>query len=278
VVNERTYQIRAQRDAGTRAGMAARYDGRGNDGKPIVIGTEIQPSTASLDDGGGGDRAESDATMPSFYGQPWLARNFGHSGPVALPAPDSRAVQPGLYVGDFVRNTRSLPALSLCSGPASTRTSSPPTPSVGTRDGDPREIEEQLKSVASLDEDRILRLFTNLVQATIRTNLWQIGQDGQPRPVISFKFEARRSRTCRPRPLYEIFVYSPRVEGIHLRFGKVARGGLRWSIGRRIFAPNPAVSRHSRSERRHRPGRSQRRFVPNACRALQSRCLDGGRH
>src|SRR5207244_6408840 len=86
------------------------------------------------------------------------------------------------------------------------------------------EIEEQLKSVASLDEDRILRLFTNLVQATIRTNLWQIGQDGHPRPVISFKFEARKiEHLPAPRPLYEIFVYSPRVEGIHLSFGQVAR-------------------------------------------------------
>ncbi|MCP3446795.1 NAD-glutamate dehydrogenase [Bradyrhizobium sp. CCGUVB14] len=92
------------------------------------------------------------------------------------------------------------------------------------------EIEEQLKSVASLDEDRILRRFINLVQATIRTNLWQVGQDGHPRPVISFKFDARRVDDLpAPRPLYEIFVYSPRVEGIHLRFGKVARGGLRWS-------------------------------------------------
>ncbi|MCC8966965.1 NAD-glutamate dehydrogenase [Bradyrhizobium sp. Pear76] len=92
------------------------------------------------------------------------------------------------------------------------------------------EIEEQLKSVASLDEDRILRRFTNLVQATVRTNLWQIGENGHPRPVISFKFEARRIDDLpAPRPLYEIFVYSPRVEGIHLRFGKVARGGLRWS-------------------------------------------------
>lgn len=92
------------------------------------------------------------------------------------------------------------------------------------------EFEEQLKSVASLDEDRILRRFANLVQATVRTNLWQTGEDGHPRPVISFKFEARRIDDLpAPRPLYEIFVYSPRVEGIHLRFGKVARGGLRWS-------------------------------------------------
>ncbi|WP_309947890.1 NAD-glutamate dehydrogenase [Tardiphaga robiniae] len=92
------------------------------------------------------------------------------------------------------------------------------------------DIEEQLKSVASLDEDRILRRFTNLVQSTIRTNLWQVGEDGHPRPVISFKFDARGIEDLpAPRPLYEIFVYSPRVEGIHLRFGKVARGGLRWS-------------------------------------------------
>ncbi|OKO87380.1 NAD-glutamate dehydrogenase [Bradyrhizobium sp. NAS80.1] len=92
------------------------------------------------------------------------------------------------------------------------------------------EIEEQLKSVAALDEDRILRRFTNLVQSAIRTNLWQVGGDGHPRPVISFKFDARRIEDLPPpRPLYEIFVYSPRVEGIHLRFGKVARGGLRWS-------------------------------------------------
>ncbi|QEN88331.1 NAD-glutamate dehydrogenase [Labrys sp. KNU-23] len=92
------------------------------------------------------------------------------------------------------------------------------------------EIEEQLQSVSSLDEDRILRRFTNLVQAIMRTNLWQVGPDGQPRPVISFKFECRKVEGLpAPKPLYEIFVYSPRVEGIHLRFGKVARGGLRWS-------------------------------------------------
>ncbi|CAM5776069.1 NAD-glutamate dehydrogenase [Labrys miyagiensis] len=91
-------------------------------------------------------------------------------------------------------------------------------------------IEEELKQVSSLDEDRILRRFTNLVQAIVRTNLWQVDADGHPREVISFKFESRRiDGLPAPKPLYEIFVYSPRVEGIHLRFGKVARGGLRWS-------------------------------------------------
>jgi glutamate dehydrogenase len=92
------------------------------------------------------------------------------------------------------------------------------------------EIEEKLQSVSSLDEDRILRRFTNLVQATIRTNFWQVDLNGQPRPVISFKFECGKIEgLLAPRPLYEIFVYSTRLEGIHLRFGKVARGGLRWS-------------------------------------------------
>ena len=91
-------------------------------------------------------------------------------------------------------------------------------------------IETALADVTSLDEDRILRRMVNLVEAAIRTNFFQIGSDGQPRSTISFKFESARVEGLPlPRPLYEIFVYSPRVEGVHLRFGKVARGGLRWS-------------------------------------------------
>ncbi len=91
-------------------------------------------------------------------------------------------------------------------------------------------IEEQLKSVTSLDDDRILRRFINLVEAAIRTNFFQLEANGLPRQTIAFKFEcAKVEGLALPKPLYEIFVYSPRVEGIHLRFGKVARGGLRWS-------------------------------------------------
>src|SRR5260370_23435708 len=72
------------------------------------------------------------------------------------------------------------------------------------------EIEEQLKSVASLDEDRILRLFTNLVQVTIRTNLWQIGQDRHPRPVISFKFDAPEIADLpAPRRMSDLLAVSP---------------------------------------------------------------------
>ncbi|UVF19917.1 NAD-glutamate dehydrogenase [Microvirga terrae] len=91
-------------------------------------------------------------------------------------------------------------------------------------------IEEKLKEVTSLDDDRILRRFVNLIEAAIRTNFFQLEDNGLPRQTIAFKFEcAKVDGLPLPRPLYEIFVYSPRVEGVHLRFGKVARGGLRWS-------------------------------------------------
>ncbi|MEE1610785.1 NAD-glutamate dehydrogenase [Microvirga sp. CF3016] len=91
-------------------------------------------------------------------------------------------------------------------------------------------IEEQLKEVTSLDDDRILRRFVNLIESAIRTNFFQLEDNGLPRQTIAFKFEcAKVEGLPLPRPLYEIFVYSPRVEGVHLRFGKVARGGLRWS-------------------------------------------------
>jgi glutamate dehydrogenase len=91
-------------------------------------------------------------------------------------------------------------------------------------------IEEELQKVESLDEDRILRRFVNTVQSAIRTNFFQTDSNAQLRPLISVKFESRKlSDLPLPRPLYEIFVYSPRVEGVHMRFGKVARGGIRWS-------------------------------------------------
>jgi glutamate dehydrogenase len=91
-------------------------------------------------------------------------------------------------------------------------------------------IEEEFQKVESLDEDRILRRFINVVQSAIRTNFFQTDKDGQLRPLISVKFESRKLTDLPlPRPLYEIFVYSPRVEGVHMRFGKVARGGIRWS-------------------------------------------------
>ena len=94
----------------------------------------------------------------------------------------------------------------------------------------PRPSKPRCRQVESLDEDRILRRFVNAVQAAIRTNFYQIDADGLPKHLIALKFASRAlDGLPPPRPLYEIFVYSPRVEGVHLRFGKVARGGIRWS-------------------------------------------------
>jgi glutamate dehydrogenase len=91
-------------------------------------------------------------------------------------------------------------------------------------------IEAALTAVESLDEDRILRRFVNAVAAALRTNFYQADASGQPKGAIAIKFASRSIDDMPlPRPLYEIFVYSPRVEGVHLRFGKVARGGVRWS-------------------------------------------------
>ncbi len=91
-------------------------------------------------------------------------------------------------------------------------------------------IDEALEKVDSLDEDRILRLFVNAVQSAIRTNFYQTDKDGTVKALIAIKFESGKlTEMPLPRPLYEIFVYSPRIEGVHLRFGKVARGGIRWS-------------------------------------------------
>ncbi len=93
-----------------------------------------------------------------------------------------------------------------------------------------REIEATLDGVANLDEDRILRQFLAMIRATVRCNFYQMAADGQPKSYISFKFDpAKIPNLPEPRPMFEIFVYSPRFEGVHLRGGKVARGGLRWS-------------------------------------------------
>ncbi|TNE41539.1 MAG: NAD-glutamate dehydrogenase [Alphaproteobacteria bacterium] len=97
-------------------------------------------------------------------------------------------------------------------------------------------IWEALDQVASLDEDRILRRFVNLVLCTLRTNAFQQKTDPDGTPYFSFKLDSQKIEELPlPRPHVEIFVYSPRVEGVHLRGGKVARGGLRWSDRREDF-------------------------------------------
>jgi glutamate dehydrogenase len=91
-------------------------------------------------------------------------------------------------------------------------------------------IVDALDDVSNLDEDRILRQLLALMQATLRTNFFQRDAAGEPKPVLALKFDPSKVPGLpEPRPLFEIFVHSPRVEGVHLRFGKVARGGLRWS-------------------------------------------------
>lgn len=103
-----------------------------------------------------------------------------------------------------------------------------------TRDAQASKIKKAyvaaLENVASADEDRILRRFLNAVESTLRTNFYQMAESGDYKPYLSFKFDSKALHDLPlPRPLREIFVYSPRVEGVHLRFGMVARGGLRWS-------------------------------------------------
>ncbi len=92
------------------------------------------------------------------------------------------------------------------------------------------EISEGLDEVASLDHDRILRRFWNAIEATLRTNFFQPDEEGRTKSYMSFKFNSQvLDGLPQPRPMVEVFVYSPRMEGIHLRGGKVARGGIRWS-------------------------------------------------
>ncbi|GAB7193270.1 NAD-glutamate dehydrogenase [Kineococcus sp. NUM-3379] len=93
-----------------------------------------------------------------------------------------------------------------------------------------------LDDVAGLDADRILRALMSVVRAVLRTNAFQRGPDGRRHVHLSFKLDPRGIVGLpEPRPAYEIWVYSPRVEGVHLRFGDVARGGLRWSDRREDF-------------------------------------------
>ncbi|GGA77640.1 NAD-glutamate dehydrogenase [Neiella marina] len=97
------------------------------------------------------------------------------------------------------------------------------------------DIEAALDKVSNLDDDRIIRRYWSLIAATIRTNFYQT-ENGEAKPYCSFKLlPGQIPEVPKPLPAYEIFVYSPRVEGVHLRGGKVARGGLRWSDRREDF-------------------------------------------
>ncbi len=98
-------------------------------------------------------------------------------------------------------------------------------------------VAEDIDALVSLDTDRVLRAFASLIQATLRTNYFVRSPDSaRQRGVLAMKLNPGMiDELPLPRPKFEIFVYSPRVEGVHLRFGFVARGGLRWSDRREDF-------------------------------------------
>ena len=97
-------------------------------------------------------------------------------------------------------------------------------------------IRTALENVTRSDEDRILRALWSALSATVRTNAYQTDASGQSKEYLSFKIESQKLRELPlPKPLFEIFVFSPRMEGVHLRMGRVARGGIRWSDRREDF-------------------------------------------
>ena len=112
--------------------------------------------------------------------------------------------------------------------------------SIETREGEvneaARRVTDLLQEVESLDEDRIIRRFLNQFLAMTRTNYYQSDSKGRAKPYISFKIDTKElAEVPDPKPFREIFVSGPRVDGVHLRFGPVARGGLRWSDRREDF-------------------------------------------
>ncbi|HEY1630470.1 MAG TPA: NAD-glutamate dehydrogenase [Rhizomicrobium sp.] len=97
-------------------------------------------------------------------------------------------------------------------------------------------VDAALVDVASADDDRIVRRVRNVIDCTLRTNFFQPDANGMAKPYVAIKLDSRKLEELpSPRPLVEIFVYSPMVEGVHLRFGRVARGGIRWSDRREDF-------------------------------------------
>ena len=113
----------------------------------------------------------------------------------------------------------------------------PPVPSASRRPTAIAEaVGDALDAVRSLDHDRIIRALLAIIQAGLRTNYYQSGTDGIPKPYLSLKLDPKSLPDLpAPRPMFEIWVYSPRVEAVHMRIGRVARGGLRWSDRREDF-------------------------------------------
>ena len=116
-----------------------------------------------------------------------------------------------------------------------------------------------LDKVANLDDDRIIRRYMEMIEATLRTNFYQTTDQGEYKPYISLKMAPETiSDMPKPLPMFEVFVYSPRVEGVHLRWGKVARGGLRWSDRSEDFRTEVLGLVKAQQKYRDRAGGSER--------------------
>ena len=154
-----------------------------------------------------------------------------------LPAADRRAVQPGVHGTHARRATprsrRTLVRLFETQFDPGAQRAARAARAAAARAA----IRAALDAVTSLDEDRILRGYLNVIRATLRTNYYQTGRRraGRRATCPSSSIRSKMPDLPLPRPKFEIFVYSPRVEGVHLRMGYVARGGLRWSDRREDF-------------------------------------------
>ena len=172
-------------------------------------------------------------------GRPDLAPGHGAAGLREVHAAGQLAVRARLHRGRAAQQRRHHPAAGAAvRGEVRPRARRADAEAAATACEDlEARIDRALDDVASLDHDRILRSYLTHIRATLRTNYFQPdAATGDRRPYISFKLEPSSIPDLpEPRPRFEIFVYSPRVEGVHLRFGAVARGGLRWSDRRDDF-------------------------------------------
>ena len=152
---------------------------------------------------------------------------------VPAPGGDARSARPTWRTRSAAPGRRAAAGRAL---PACAWIRHGPRPRTRRRGALERELETAIDAVESLDEDRILRGFLRVIRAILRTNYFQTDAGGQPKPYLSLKLDPELvPELPEPRPMFEIFVYSPRVEGVHLRGGKVARGGIRWSDRREDF-------------------------------------------
>ena len=165
-----------------------------------------------------------------------LARHRGAARLLQVPAPDRDPVQPGLYGRDAVpqrRRWRRDIVKLFHARSTRTRKSGREGPGGGA---DRPIIETGWMRSRTWTRTASCGASSSLVRATLRTNFYQTDDDGGPKSYVSFKFASRQiDEIPAPAPLREIFVYSPRFEAVHLRFGLVARGGLRWSDRREDF-------------------------------------------